>query len=173
MSTIFYAFVKKWAITNQADKCHCETKSPVPGFFGTVSGLLSERPELLCFWLLILSVVGRRHQKVTPKLKLKADLLTLMEESCILFFGVSHILFVHYKFLVSTLWIPIQYFESISQGIFKKTSLKEQNLSCLPEMVFVAFKVHFILKWKYVKNLNVTQNQKFVIFLRLIVSTLC
>lgn len=93
-------------------------------FFGN-SELLPCRLRLIfCFWLLILSLNRRRHQKVTTKLKLKSSPLTPWHEPFILFSGMDHILFVHCKFLVSIHWIPIQYFKSVSQGLPRKTSTR-------------------------------------------------
>lgn len=56
----------------------------------------SSCPDFM-FLVCLLSLSGRRHQKVTTKLKLQSDPLTFLQEPLILFCGIGHILFIHCK----------------------------------------------------------------------------
>lgn len=119
------------------DRCH----ENYVALSKSLSGLLWKNPEFLpcrlrlvfCFWLLILSLKGRRHQKVTTELKLKSDPLTLLHEPLILFSVMGHTLFVHGKFWVSIHWILIKYFKSVSQGLPRKNKFKRTDFE-LPVM---------------------------------------
>lgn len=61
------------------------------GFFGSSLSFCPEDVLIFCFWLLILSLKGRKHQKVTTELKLKSEPLTLLQELFIFFSGIGHI----------------------------------------------------------------------------------
>lgn len=109
--------------------------------FWVIQGLLWKNSEFLpCrlrlifrFWLLLLSLKGRRHRKVATELKLKSDPLTLLHEPLILFSGMGHTLFAHCKFWVSIHWIPMQYFKSMPQRLPRKNKFKRTEFE-LPVM---------------------------------------
>lgn len=132
----------KLAINNQVDRCLWELCSSfwVTPRASLETEFLPWRLWLIfCFWFLILSLKGRRHQKVTTELKLKSDPLTLLHEPFILFSGIDHILFVHCKYLESIHWIPFSISNRFPKGFLGKQAQKNRIWAASHELTCLIF----------------------------------